>query len=105
MLQRVINKTMTQKVAAQSLGITGRQLRRLLVKYRAEGTAGLAHQARGKPGNRQLPQTTKDQAIELLKTKYPDFGPTCAAEKLAERDNLTINRETLRHLMIKEGIW
>lgn len=105
MLQRVINKTLTQKDAAQSLGITDRQLHRLMVKYRADGSAGLANKARGKPSNRQLPQTTKDRAIELVKTKYPDFGPTFAAEKLAERDRLKIDHETLRLLMIKEGMW
>lgn len=105
MLQRVINKTLTQKDAAQSLGITDRQLHRLMVKYRADGSAGLANKARGKPSNRQLPQTTKDRAIELVKTKYPDFGPTFAAEKLGERDRLKIDHETLRLLMIKEGMW
>ncbi len=104
-LQRVINKTQTQKDAAQSLGITDRQLHRLMVKYRADGSAELANKARGKPNNRQLPQTTKDRAIELVKTKYPDFGPTFAAEKLAERDGLEIDHETLRLLMIKEGMW
>jgi transposase len=105
MLQRVSNKTITQKDAAQSLGITDRQIRRLLATYRAEGAAGLANKARGKPSNRQLPQTTKDRAIELVKTKYPDFGPTFAAEKLAERNGLKIDHETLRLLMIKAGIW
>ena len=105
MLQRVINKTLTQKEVARSLGLTDRQVRRLMVKYRDEGTAGLAHKSRGKPSHNNLSQTTKDQAIELVKTKYPDFGPTFAAEKLAERNSLNINHETLRGLMIKEGIW
>jgi len=105
MLQRVVNRTLTQKEAAQSLGLTDRQVRRLMVKYRDEGTAGLAHKSRGQPSHNNLSQTIKDQAIELVKTKYPDFGPTFAAEKLAERDNLNINHETLRGLMIKEGIW
>jgi transposase len=104
-LQRIINKTQTQKDAAQSLGLTDRQVRRLLVKYRAWGTAGLAHKARGNPSHNRLPQTVKDQAIELVRTKYPDFGPTFAAEKLTERDNLKIGTETLRRLMINEGIW
>ena len=39
-LQRVINKTITQKEAAKSLGLTDRQVRRLLVVYRDKGTAG-----------------------------------------------------------------
>jgi hypothetical protein len=76
-----------------------------MVKYRAEGTAGLANRARGKPGNRHLPQATKDQAIELVKTKYLDFGPTFAAEKLAELDGIKIGTETLRGLMKAAGIW
>jgi len=105
MLQRVIAKTITQKVAAQSLGITDRQLRRLLVTYQTDGTAGLAHKSRGKPSHNRLPVVVRDQAIELVKTKYADFGPTFAAEKLTERDGIEIGAETLRLLMIKEGLW
>ncbi|MEK7152773.1 MAG: ISNCY family transposase [Patescibacteria group bacterium] len=104
-LQRVIDKKLTQKTAAQSLGITERHLRRLATKYRAKGTAGLANQARGKPSNRRLLQDLKDQAIELVRTKYSDFGPTLAAEKLAERDNIRIGTETLRGLMAAAGLW
>lgn len=104
-LQRVINKTITQKDAARSLGLTDRQVHRLMVKYRAGGASELANKARGKPSNRQLPQATKNRAIELVKTKYPDFGPTLASEKLAELDNLEIDHETLRLLMIKADIW
>jgi hypothetical protein len=37
--------------------------------------------------------------------KYRDFGPTFAAEKLKEIDNLSINRETLRQWMIELGLW
>lgn len=105
MLQRVLNKTISQQDVAKSLGLTDRQVRRLMVKYRAEGTAGLVNKARGKVGNHHVPQAIKDQAIELVKTKYPDFGPTFAAEKLLERDNLKIDHETLRRQMVKAGIW
>lgn len=105
MLQRIANNTLTQKEAARSLGLTDRQLRRLMVKYRAEGAAGLANQARGKPGNHHLPVAVKDHAIKLVRTQYPDFGPTLAAEKLEERDGLKIGTETLRGLMTAAGIW
>jgi hypothetical protein len=76
-----------------------------MVRYRANGAAGLANQARGKPSNHRLSQKVKDQAIALVRTKYPDFGPTLAAEKLKERDGITIGAETLRGLMITAGIW
>ncbi len=77
----------------------------MLVKYRSEGTSGLAHKARGNPSNHQLPKILKEHALELVQTKYPDFGPTFAAEKLQECDGITLDHETLRRLMIKEGIW
>ena len=105
MLGRILNKTITQQEAADSLGITDRQIRRLIVMYRDEGTASLAHKSRGKPSNNRLPQNLKDQVVALVKAKYPDFGPTFAAEKLAQSDGLKIGDETLRKLMIKEGIW
>jgi len=104
-LQRVVNKTISQKDAAQTLGITERQVRRLVAIYRDQGTAGLAHKTRGHPSHNSLVQTVKDQAIELVKTKYSDFGPTLATEKLLERDGIKIGTETIRQLMIKEGLW
>lgn len=40
-----------------------------------------------------------------MRERYADFGPTLAAEKLAERDGLTVSRETLRHWMSGAGLW
>jgi hypothetical protein len=105
MLQRVLDKKLTQKAAAQSLGLTDRQLRRLIVKYRADGVAGLAHRARGLPSNNHLSEATKEQAIALVRNKYPDFGPTFAAEKLEQLDGIKMGTETLRGLMITAGLW
>lgn len=105
MLQRIINKTITQKTAAESLGLTDRQVRRLMAVYREQGTAGLAHKARGKPSHNHVPQTLKDQVIVLVRNKYPDFGPTFAAEKLEQLDGIKIGTETLRGLMTTAGLW
>ncbi len=41
----------------------------------------------------------------LLRERYPDFGPTLAAEKLAENLGLKVSRKTLRKWMIAGGIW
>jgi hypothetical protein len=43
--------------------------------------------------------------IDLIKTKYPDFGATLAGEKLAKLDGVKLSEETLRKWMIQEGIW
>lgn len=44
-------------------------------------------------------------ALALVREHYADFGPTLAAEKLAERDGVKSSRETLRKWMVADGLW
>ena len=94
-----------QGPAARLLGLSVRQVRRILSRYRAEGDAGLVHRARGRPSNRRLAEAKRRQAVALVAKQYRDFGPTLAAEKLQERDGLAVSRETLRAWMIEAGLW
>ena len=43
--------------------------------------------------------------MAILRAIYADFGPTLAAEKLAEKQSLVVSKETLRHWMIEDGLW
>ena len=43
--------------------------------------------------------------MDLIKEKYEDFGPTLAHEKLTEIHHLRISRESVRKIMIENGIW
>jgi len=95
-IRQVMEKTLTQVEAATLLGLTDRQIRRLLQRVRQAGDPGLAHRGRGKPSNRRIPATVKAKGLTLYETRYGDFGPTLAAEKLAERHGITISDETLR---------
>lgn len=104
-MQRLAEKRMTQREAASILGMTGRQVKRLLRAYRREGAKGLVSKRRGKPSNNRLAEATKQKALDLLKSQYVGFGPTLAHEKLVERDGLKISDESLRQLMIAEGLW
>jgi transposase len=94
----------TQKQAAQQMGISVRQVSRLLDRYKKEGDAGLIHRARGKPSNRRIAPSVKERVITLLKEHYSDFGPTHAAEKFAERHGLEFSKETVRKWMIEAGL-
>ena len=99
-------KHLTQAKAAQLCGLSERQFQRLVRRYRIEGDAGLVHQARGRPSNRKLDDATVAQAMAILgEPKYHDFGPTFAAEKLAQRHGLTLSRETVRRLMTDADLW
>ncbi|MEP6723466.1 MAG: helix-turn-helix domain-containing protein [Variovorax sp.] len=47
--------------AAQRLGLSRRQLERLIQRYKDEGAAGLVSRKRGRPGNRQLASGVADR--------------------------------------------
>jgi hypothetical protein len=60
---------------------------------------------RGRASNRRLDDALRDQIVALVRIHYHDFGPTLAAEYLAERHGVRISREKLRQIMIEAGIW
>lgn len=91
--------------AAQQLNLSVRQIIRLLKIYRRFGDEGLISKKRGRPSHHQLNPHTKQRALELLQTRYADFGPTFAHEKLTEVHHLALGRETVRGLMIQVGLW
>jgi Homeodomain-like domain len=91
--------------ASQLIGVTRRQVFRLLKAYRVGGPLALASKKRGKPSNRSYPAIVRTEALSLIKANYADFGPTLAAEKLAERHALHLGVETVRRWMLADGIW
>src|SRR5690349_5696942 len=91
--------------AAWLLGLSARQVFRLLRRFRAEGAAGLASRRRGRPSNRRLPASVREAALAAVRERYADFGPTLAAEKPAELHDVRLSRETLRRWMSEAGLW
>ena len=104
-MQRLKDKRLTQKEAARLLGISTRQVKRLWQAYRKKGAKGLVSARRGKPSNNRLDAGVRQQALDLIKEKYSDFGPTLAHEKLTEVHKLQVSRESVRQIMIAERIW
>jgi len=98
-------KRMRQRAAAEILGVSVRQVKRLLRAYRREGAAGLVSKQRGQPSHHQLDRATVQAAIDLLHGRYADFGPTLACEKLVEREGLKLGLGSVRKIMIEEGLW
>lgn len=102
--ERVIREGLPLNDAAQILNISYRQAKRLLARFKAEGREGILHRLKGKPSNHSFDPETKAAVLELYQERYPDFGPTLAAEKLA-LDGFIINHETLRLWLIEEELW
>jgi hypothetical protein len=92
------------------LELSYRQTKRLWKRYRGEGAQGLQHRSAGRGSNRAKPEKFRREVLQLIREKYsgtePErFGPTLAAEHLAEEDGLEVGEETLRRWMLAEGLW
>ncbi len=101
----VVEKRLTQREAAARLGLGVRQVKRLAKRHRERGAAGMASGHRGRRPNNALDEAVRRAVLSLVRERYPDFGPTFAAEKLAEEHGLAVSRETLRKWMSEAGLW
>ena len=104
-IERVIEKRLTQVEAGKQLGVTPRQVRRMIKRYCCHGAAGLVSKKRGKRSNRAHPKDTKNAVMALVQQLYHDFGPTLIAEKLDEKHDIQLSRETIRQWLCEAGIW
>ncbi len=104
-MQRLKDKRLIQKEAATVLGLSIRQIKRLWQKYQKQDAKGLISKRRGKPSNNRIDAGVSQKALDLIKKKYADFGPTLAHEKLLEIHKVQLSRESVRKLMIAEGLW
>ena len=105
LMNRVAERRLTQRHAAELLRLSERQVRRLFRAYQKEGAQGLVSRKGGRPSHRRLAVETKQRALELIRELYGDFGPTLAHEKLTEGHGLQLSVETLRGWMVEGGIW
>jgi transposase len=99
------DKRLRQKEAAQLLGLSVRQVKRLWKSYRKEAAKGLISKKRGRVSNNRLDAGMVQGVLDLLKSKYSDFGPTLAHEKIVEVHRIEISRESVRKIMLEEGLW
>ena len=105
-LKKAKKKLITQKQAAEEIGVTERQVRRLLRKLRRKGDRAVIHELRGRASNRKLSAEAEQQAMAVLSDPlYRGFGPTLAAEYLHKLHQITVSKETLRQWMAKAGLW
>ena len=100
-VERVVAGDLSQVAGAPLLRLSLRQFKRLVSAFRRGGPAALASKRRG--SNRRTDPAVLERARALCRQHYADFGPTFAAEKLAQRHALVIDHETLRRALIASG--
>jgi len=105
-LKRVRDGVITQRLAAQQMGITDRWVRTLLARMGKEGDRVVVHGLCGQLSNRRIAEVVQAKAVKFLKqAEWHDFGPTFASEQLAKRHNIDVSKETVRGWMIEAGLW
>ena len=103
-IHQALDRRITQGAAAELIGLSDRQIRRLIKRIRTEGDEGICHKSRGKSSNRSIPRKIKKKALKLFRERYKDFNLVHASEKLAEIHDITISPETLRLWLNKAEI-
>ena len=105
LIRKVVEQGLKQNVAIRELGLSKRQIIRLVKAFKTGGEQALISRKRGKKGNRAYTSEEKSEIKKIVEKRYSDFGPTFAAQKLEQLDAIKINKETLRQWMIEWGLW
>lgn len=104
-IARIENHELTVALGAEGLGVSERQLYRVLKRYRQQGDVGIVHRQRGQPSHRAYRAAVKAKALRLYRQRYADYGPKLFAEMLEDHHRLAIDPETLRRWLIADKQW
>lgn len=104
-IKRLIKKRVTGSKAAELLGLSLRQTRRLKAAVDNGGAAALVHRHRGRKSNRSISDNERARILALITAQYLGFGPTLTTQHLADDHDIFHHKETIRQLMITEQLW
>ncbi len=105
-LKKAKKKLITQREAAEELGLSIRQVKRLVRGLKKVGDKAVIHGLRSRPSNRKIDEKTESEAVKILSTPlYKGFGPTLAAEYLAKKHGIQVSKETVRQWMKRAKLW
>lgn len=104
-IKKVLAGEINQQEASEVIGVSDRQVRRIVARVREEGDRGIVHGLRGAEGSHRAEEEQKQKILKLYRKQYEGFGPLLASEKLLERDKIKVCDETLRLWLIDEGLW
>jgi transposase len=105
-LRKAKKRLITQIQAAEDLGLSVRQVKRLVSALKKRGDKAVIHGLRGKPSNQRIAKSVEEEAMQILSADlYKGFGPTLASEYLADKHDIEVSKETLRQWMIRAKLW
>jgi transposase len=105
-LRKTKKGLITRRQAAEELGLSVRQVKRMVKALKKRGDKAVIHGLRGKPSNQRIAKTVEEEAIRILSADlYKGFRPTLASEYLADKHDIEASKETVRQWMIRAKLW
>ena len=85
------------------LNISYRHTKRIWHNFKMHGSITLVSRKYNNQ-NRSLDPDLEEHILSIIKEHYHDYGPTLITEKLEEKHYIKVSKETIRKLMIKNGL-
>ena len=103
-LNRVERRELTAAQAGELMGLSVRQVRRLVAAYRWDGVGAIAHGNRGRRPPHTVSEAIRERVVALAVGPYDGANHTHLTELMAEREGLYLSRSTVRRVLLKAGI-
>jgi transposase len=95
---------LTGREAAQVVGLSERQIRRLRRAVEERGRAGVVHGNTGRRPTHRISDATRKLVIELARKKYAGFNDHHLTEKLVEVEGVSVSRRSVQRILRGGGI-
>ena len=103
-IKELVDHNGNKNRAAMKLGLSKRQINRLIIKYKENGKYAFIHGNRSKKPVNALDKSISEDIITLYKNKYYDFNFNHFKEFLKKDENIDVSYDFIYKNLSKEGI-
>ena len=103
-IKELVDHNGNKNRASKKLGISRRQIDRLIIKYKEKGKAGFVHGNRTHKPINALDKSISEDIILLYKNKYQDWNFNHFKEFLKKDENIDVSYDFIYKTLTKEGI-
>lgn len=103
-IKELVDHNGNKNRASKKLGISRRQVDRLIIKYKEKGKSGFIHGNRSKKPVNTLDKSISEDIILLYKNKYQDWNFSHFRDFLKKDENIDVSYDFIYKTLTKEGI-
>ena len=103
-IKELVDHNGNKNRVSKKLGISRRQVDRLIIKYKENGKSGFVHGNRGHIPSKALDKSISENIILLYKNKYYDFNFNHFKKFLEMKENIFVSYKFIYNVLTKEGI-